>query len=230
MSSLGKRRRARRLKELRRGIQAALKPIRRVLKREMEKRKIAKAPICFRPFVCKGDPYKCQVMFVGFNSANSMAKDWGKYWSDRSGFLYEKWRADYDLLHEEAAASRTRKVMELIIEQADRPQYLTTNLYSIPTRRKAGLPTRYQTMEMESVFRYLLHELSEKVRVIVPLGIDAVRWFEALCDDCKIRDKVLWPFENDQEREFCHFGYGFSDDRALKMGISLRRKLRPETP
>ena len=195
-------------------IQARLEPIRTFLAQEQDEQ----VPIYFRPFVCDGDPYECRVMFVGFNSANTMPYDWSHYWSDSTGYLYQLWR-------HHAALSKTRRMIERIMIVAGPHRYITTNLYSIPTRRRSGLPNRYRTEQMEAVFRFLLHELNDTVRLIVPFGIDAVRWFEAHCDELGCREKIIWPFETEIERESCHFGYRFACTRADRIGLQLNQRL-----
>ena len=79
---------------------------------------------------------------------------------------------------------------------------------------------------MVSVFRYLLQELHESVRVIVPFGIDSVKWFENLGAGFVDMDKVIWPFENEGERQRCHFGYAFSAARARAIGEKIKQRLQ----
>jgi len=137
-----------------------------------------------RPFVCDGSPLDCEVFIVGFNPASTMDAGFWQFW--RSGYGFDK-AAWFEAYRQErqakplaagktrrAAVSRTRRILELVIDAAAPVRCLETNLYSLPSKSARDLTEADRDC---AVFDFLLARI--KPRLIVAHGKDAQAYLQA---------------------------------------------------
>lgn len=117
-----------------------------------------------RPFVCRGDPYRCQAFIVGINPASSVP--FWPFWSDELGFDWPAWRTNYLAARRmqplkpgkqsRPAESPTRRTIGWIVDAAAPVGVLETNLYVRPT--PAAVDLRPDDRNTQA-FEYLLAEI-----------------------------------------------------------------------
>jgi len=117
-----------------------------------------------RPFVCRGDPYRCQAFIVGINPASSVP--FWPFWSDTLGFNWPAWRDSYLETRRmqplkpgkksRPPESPTRRTIGWIVDAAAPLGILETNLYVRPTRAATDLRRDDRNTQ---AFEYLLAEI-----------------------------------------------------------------------
>lgn len=135
-------------------------------------------PRKLRPFVCEGSPLECDVFIVGLNPATKMSADFWQFWRSDHGFDKKAWFEAYKKERKlrplrpgqkhRTEVSRTRGVIECILEEAGSVQCLETNIYADPTERGRDLP---HSQRVTAPFDYLLKRI--KPGLIVVHGRDA---------------------------------------------------------
>lgn len=131
-----------------------------------------------RPFVCKGNPLDCNVFIVGINAATNMDENFSDFWSDKEGFLYDKWFAFY-MIKRNGEKSKTRNYIDKISDElkkirmnGNEIQILETNIYSLPTKNLKALDKKDRRAD---VFLYLLATIAPKFLLIH--GEETIRFF-----------------------------------------------------
>jgi hypothetical protein len=137
-------------------------------------------PTDLRPFVCDGSPLQCQAFLVGINPATSMSVNFWQFWRPGYGFDKQAWFEAYKIDRKSRplkpgkkrrnAISNTRRVIELILEEAHPIRCLETNIYSAPTEQAADLAS---AQRVTAPFDFLLEKI--KPGVIVAHGDDAAQ-------------------------------------------------------
>lgn len=139
---------------------------------------------CLRPFVCEGSPLDCQVFIVGFNPASSLDAAFWDFWRAGHGFDKTAWFERYQ--HERrarplapgrirrSAVSRTRRLIELVVDAAAPAKCLETNIYSLPTARAKDLAMADRD---SAVFDFLLGRI--KPALVVAHGREAQTYLRA---------------------------------------------------
>lgn len=132
-----------------------------------------------RPFACKGNPYECRIFIVGTNPATKMEKPFlANYWSDCTGFLYEKFYCDYDAQKGRKGGARTK--LKYFVDGASPIPCLETNIYATPSKRRERLSKDEKT---PAIFEFLLREIQPDA--IFLYRAPAIDYFEKLFN-CKI--------------------------------------------
>ncbi len=123
------------------------------------------APFHDRPFVCEGSPLTCQAFIVGVNAASNMKQNFWDFWRPGYGFERTTWLDAY--LAARTKASRTRKAMQMIMDQAKTDygavRFLETNIFSIPTARESMLKSHQKSTE---IFEFLLASINPQVLLV----------------------------------------------------------------
>ncbi|WP_203075793.1 hypothetical protein [Falsiroseomonas ponticola] len=124
-----------------------------------------------RPFVCRGNPYRCQAFIVGINPASSVP--FWPFWSDTLGFDWPAWRDSYLETRRiqplkpgkksRLAESPTRRTIGWIVDAAAPLGILETNLYVRPTPAAADLRSEDRNTQ---TFEYLLTEIRPQVLLL----------------------------------------------------------------
>ena len=122
-----------------------------------------------RPFVCKGRPEACDVLIVGTNPATTMKKPFKCFWSAKHGFDKKAWLKSYEE-QRNGKWSRTRHVIEGVLEAAPGVGFLETNVYATATTVEADLLAEHR----DSNFFELLVE-TVRPKVIIAHGREAYR-------------------------------------------------------
>lgn len=175
------------------------------------------APTDLRPFVCDGSPLTCDVFIVGFNPATTMSADFWQFWSPGKGFdkvaWFEAYKKDRQLKPlkpgktRRNVVSRSRGVIEMIIEGASPYRCLETNIYAAPTEQASDLAARQR---ITAPFDFLLSNI--KPRVIVAHGVEAVEHIRKMNVDAKILP-------------VSHFSRGWSNEAAAALGVKIKNEL-----
>ena len=175
------------------------------------------APTDLRPFVCDGSPLTCDVFIVGFNPATTMSADFWQFWRPGVGFdkaaWFEAYKKDRQLKPlkpgktRRNVVSRSRSVIEMIIEGASPYRCLETNIYAAPTEQASDLAARQR---ITAPFDFLLANI--KARVIVAHGVEAVEHIRKMNVDAKI-----FPVS--------HFSRGWSNQAAVALGAKIKNEL-----
>jgi hypothetical protein len=175
------------------------------------------APTDLRPFVCDGSPLTCDVFIVGFNPATTMSADFWQFWSPGMGFdkvaWFEAYKKDRQLKPlkpgktRRNVVSRSRGVIEMIIEGASPYRCLETNIYAAPTEQASDLAARQR---ITAPFDFLLSNI--KPRVIVAHGVEAVEHIRKMNVDAKILP-------------VSHFSRGWSNEAAVALGVKIKNEL-----
>ncbi|TDF66048.1 hypothetical protein [Cupriavidus sp. L7L] len=174
-------------------------------------------PTTLRPFVCNGSPLDCTVFLVGLNPATKLKAGFWDFWVPGVGFDREAWFKTY--VDERVAAgpnpgktrvtkaSRTRRLINHMIEGAGSVKVLETNIYST---EKASLSDLHPNEKETAPFDFLLGRI--KPRLLVAFGIDAHRHLAKQKLDAKVLEI---PHFADREA-------GWSNDKAFKLGEQVK--------
>jgi hypothetical protein len=180
-----------------------------------------------RPFVCKGNPYRCQAFVVGINPASGVP--FWPYWSDATGFEWNAWREVYLAARREQplkpgkryrlAESPTRRNIGWIVEAAAPVGVLETNIYFRPTPAAADLRADDRNT---SVFEFLVAELKPKVLLLH--GREVEERFNALYDASLSGEFRLTSINGRSlfAAAVPHLSRGVSREKAHAMGRQLR--------
>ena len=152
-----------------------------------------------RPFVCDGSPLDCRVFLVGINPATGMSGNFWDFWDDDSGFNREQWRERYDAERGDGDLSKSRKVIERIVEAARPVSCLETNLFSAQAGRKDQLRDGEKST---AAFEFLLDKI-DWARLIVVFS----QGQEERKAVCRAMESAFWPLSSDPE-PFGAFGGG----------------------
>ena len=181
---------------------------------EEQLRDLIGAPTDLRPFVCDGSPLACRAFIVGFNPATAMSADFWQFWRSGYGFDKAAWFSAYKIDRRDRplklgktrrnATSNTRRVIDLILEEANPIRCLETNIYSAPTEQATDLPSRKR---ITAPFDFLIAAI--KPRVIITHGADAAE---------HIRSKHL----SARIISVSHFSRGWSKERARELGNQIK--------
>jgi hypothetical protein len=71
-----------------------------------ELRKLIPAPCRDRPFVCDGQPERCDVIVIGENPAINLNADWWRFWDDATGFDLAEFEREYASARQTSGKSR----------------------------------------------------------------------------------------------------------------------------
>lgn len=150
---------------------------------ESDLKDLIKNPTIQRPFVCEGSPLKCQVFIVGFNPATSMEADFWQFWDSNNGYNKATWLETYieerknrplpEGKKRRTSISKTRRVIEKILQSTSPIHCLETNIYDTPTPKASDLKEKDTC-----TFLFLLNTI--KPKIIVAHGVDAVKYVEGL--------------------------------------------------
>lgn len=163
-------------------------------------------PTDLRPFVCDGSPLNCKVFIVGFNPATDTSADFWDFWNSDDGFDKSAWRAAYwrERQNLPNTTSRSRSVIDLIVEEANPVKILETNIYAKATKRAVDLPSKQR---LTAPFDFLIESIQP--RVIVAHGKKAQEYLEG-----------KYPKANVIAVK--HFSRGFSYSCARSLGQQIR--------
>lgn len=174
-----------------------------------------------RPFLCDGNPRKCDVMIVGLNPATSGGLNIWDHWSDERGLN----RASFMLAYRKVRKiTGVRARLERIVSQLPTDAALETNIYSTPTARAADLQRRHR---VSTAFEFLFREVTPSFVFAHSNG--AIDFF-ARC--CGVSATSLTPIEATwQGHRFWLMGrpgplFRAGYDEALKIGSTLATLLR----
>ena len=151
-----------------------------------------------RPFVCDGSPLDCRVFLVGINPATGMSGNFWDFWDDDSGFNREQWRERY-VAERGNGDSKSRKVIERIVEAARPVSCLETNLFSAQAGRKDQLRDGEKST---AAFEFLLDKIDWARLIVVFSQGQGER--KAVC---RAMESAFWPLRSDPE-PFGAFGGG----------------------
>ena len=131
-----------------------------------------------RPFVCKGRPEACDVLIVGTNPATTMKKPFKCFWSAKHGFDKKAWLKSYEE-QRNGKWSRTRHVIEGVLEAAPGVGFLETNVYATATASEADILPEHRDSKF---FKLLVDTVRPKI--IIAHGRKAHRGVAAVlsCD------------------------------------------------
>ena len=180
-----------------------------------------------RPFVCDGSPLDCRVFLVGINPATDMPGNFWDFWDDDSGFDKRKWRERYDAARTDGD-SRSRKVIERIVDAARPAPCMETNLYSIPALCKDGPQGRKKDT---AVFEFLLREIRPRVVAVFSedrkLRKEARRILGVGCAESRNLEEFggqVFPCGNGVTVVFVRHYTRWSHANARKFGEWLRKE------
>ena len=95
----------------------------------------------YRPFVCQGSPFDCEIFIVGSNPATRDKLPFWEFWDDKKGFNRDEWFKEYKDLRGKDKSSRTRNAINIfregLVEKSSK--LLETNLFSKQTKTENGL-------------------------------------------------------------------------------------------
>jgi hypothetical protein len=135
-----------------------------------------------RPFVCNGNPFDCEVIFVGINAATD-GMIFSDFWNNETGFDFYKWFETYKQSRKNkvgknkkpiSEVSKSRLRMQEIKNELQNCQVLETNIYLRPTPKASELTK----LDNSAFFRYLIAEI--KPKVIVLFGAKAIKEYNLL--------------------------------------------------
>ena len=183
-----------------------------------------------RPFICNGDPLKCEVFIVGFNAATEMKVQFWDFWSTKNGFDKQSWFETYVRERAEKPlkpgktrrnkVSNTRQRIEWILESLPNLiSCLETNIYMSATTEASELSA---SLKDASTFNFLLREIQPKLALVH--GLDAIKHIEKILN-CTLqldkankatlhgRDIIIYPIK--------HLSRGWSKQSCVDLGSNL---------
>jgi hypothetical protein len=185
-----------------------------------------------RPFVCDGDPYRCQAFVVGINPASGLP--FWPFWSDATGFDRTAWFAAYLAARRDQplkpgkrfrpAISPTRRTIGWLVEAAAPVAVLETNLYVRPTPAATDLTTADRHT---APFEFLVAEL--KPRVLLLHGRETAERFDALYGT-RLSPQFSQVLVNGHQvfaAAVPHLSRGVSREKAAVLGRELRDACQP---
>lgn len=172
-----------------------------------------------RPFVCDGSPLNCTSFIVGFNAATRLPRPFSAYWSEKEGFLLERFKLDY-LDTRPFRGNRPR--IEAISAQLQ--PCLETNLYAKPTKKAAQLAA---ANKKESLVDFLFERI--RPAVVYVHSNEPIRYFERATGASGFTEQpkaVTW-----QGHRFVLFGtpgplFRMSIEGSKRVGTRLQEALQ----
>lgn len=114
-----------------------------------------------RPFVCDGNPFKCDVFLVGLNPVTESSGDFWDYWNDSIGFMKSKWEQTYVLSRNGINKySPTRRRIEVIRNSIG--PCLDTDIYPYFAKNWKTFKNKYGTSKPPDTCRAILAEVRPK--------------------------------------------------------------------
>ena len=149
-------------------------------------------PTDLRPFVCEGSPLACDAFIVGINPASPMSADFWDFWSDRYGFDKSVWFEKYKEERRNRPlepgktrrneVSKTRRIIDVIVENARPVRCLETNLYAKATEKGVDLEEQDR---VTAPFDFLLHEVAPKL--VIAHGREAEDYLQGQDIPCELK-------------------------------------------
>lgn len=128
----------------------------------------------YRPFVCQGSPFDCEIFIVGNNPATRDKLPFWEFWDDKKGFNRDEWLKEYRDLRGKNKSSRTRNAINEFRKGLNdkSSKLLETNLFSKQTRTQRGV----EKYKNSKPFEFLLENIRPKL--IYVHGSKARKYFE----------------------------------------------------
>jgi hypothetical protein len=172
-----------------------------------------------RPFVCDGDPLKCDIFIVGINPATKMETSFWDYYGE-AGFDKTKWLVDYKESRKEKRTilSPTRKKIEYLVdEKFSEYRCLETNIFSAPSINLKSLDNSLKSTE---IFNFLIKTIRPKA-----IFIHGSNPAEFIKKEFNVRFQPLKPVLVEYETNNAISPYVF-EWQFGKMAICATRHLR----
>jgi len=184
-----------------------------------------------RPFVCSGNPLKCDLFIVGFNAATVMKAQFWDFWCLDEGFDRDAWfdtyvreRAEMPLKKGKTRRlkiSRTRRCIELITAELSPIPSLETNLYMSATTQASELEKRLMD---PTTFNFLLSAIRPKLLLVH--GKEAKLHLENLTKSTfalNRANKVTIQGVESIVYPISHLSRGWSNEHCVSLGAELKR-------
>lgn len=149
-------------------------------------------PTDLRPFVCEGSPLACEVFLVGFNPASPMSVDFWDFWKDSYGFnkcaWFEKYKEERQNRPLEPGktrrneVSKTRRIIDVIVENARPVRCLETNIYAKATEKGVDLEEQDR---VTAPFDFLLRKVEP--RLVIAHGREAEDYLQGQDLPCELK-------------------------------------------
>jgi len=190
-----------------------------------------------RPFICDGNPLKCEVFIVGINAATEMDKDFWEFWSSKTGFKKEEWLGQYILERSlkplkpnktrRNKVSNTRQRIEWIVDSIKPVKTLETNLFvkATPTADELKKEDRESL-----IFEYLFRAI--KPKILFTHGNEVREYLERIFDITIIKDKIN-EIEivdiNTKVISMRHLSRGWSKAKSIEIGEKIKGIINNKT-